>query len=113
MREHEKKYIDAEILLVEQETLSYFRSGWNYYDWVAYFLLLLTIILHLAPVSMYELNRANTEPLSENEVGEELPGFFRPFFVFYWKFRIFFGNCSLYFCLHTFLVFIILSKFHS
>ena len=74
MREQEKKYIDNEITLIEEEQLFYFRSGWNYYDWFIYCLLLITILLHIIPVSMYELNRGNLATTgifiqSNNETG--------------------------------------------
>ena len=72
MREHEKKYIDSEVTMLENEKEYYFRSGWNYYDWFINFLLLLCIILHIVPVAMYELNRGS-KTLTEvaNEVGLE------------------------------------------
>ena len=78
MREHEKKYIDSEIMVIQQEQLYYFRSGWNYYDWFIYGLLLITIVLHLIPVAMYELNRGNPvfgiiEGILSNDVTEVPP----------------------------------------
>ena len=73
MREHEKKYIDSEISMLENEKEYYFRSGWNYYDWFINFLLLLCIILHIVPVAMYELNRGSeTLETILNEVGTEI-----------------------------------------
>ena len=73
MREHEKKYIDSEISMLENEKEYYFRSGWNYYDWFINFLLLLCIILHIVPVAMYELNRGSeTLETILNEVGTEM-----------------------------------------
>ena len=65
MRKHESKFIEAELESVEAEKAYYFSSGWNYYDWFCYFLLLLALSIHSVTVGIFnsrEITVENNDP---------------------------------------------------
>lgn len=79
MRDHEKKYIDNEITAIANEKTGYFRSFWNFYDVLVYALLLLTIVLHVIPISMYELNRIFIIEENPTTINDVLEGVFEDY----------------------------------
>lgn len=74
MRPHERDYIDEEISCIKSEKL-YYWNGWNIYDWVIILMLFITILLHIIPVAIYNLNphisTVEDENGDSNEVGLE------------------------------------------
>ena len=71
MRPHERDYIDEEIASIQSEKL-YYWNGWNIYDWTVILLLFITIVLHIIPVAIYNLNPHFVRGDADNEVGAEV-----------------------------------------
>ena len=65
MRPHERDYIDEEINCIKSEKM-YYWNGWNIYDWVVILMLFITILLHIIPVAIYNIN-----PHIESQIGDE------------------------------------------
>jgi len=53
MRKHESRFIEAELESLDAEKAYYFSSGWNYYDWFCYSLLLLALSIHSVAVGIF------------------------------------------------------------